>query len=83
MIPKERAAVIEKYLQSGKEIVEFKPPLFLEEWEELMECQEKVAKMKGREKSEAEAFGIIPGEKVGEKKETEQPEKPKKSKKKD
>ena len=78
MIPKERATVVEKYLQSGKEIVEFKPPLFLEEWEELMECQEKVAKMEGREKSEAEAFGTKAEEKVGEKKEIKQPEKPKK-----
>ena len=68
MIPKERATVIEKYRQSGKEIVEFKPPLFLEEWEELMKYQEQVT-------------GFNKGEGSEDGKEKTEPEKPKTRKK--
>jgi len=41
MIPDERASRNPSgYLQDGKEIVLFNPPLEVKEWEYLMECQE-------------------------------------------
>jgi len=85
MIPKERASTVEKYLQSGKEIVNFHPPLFLEEWEFLMKCQDIAVKLEKRDKLEAATEHRTAGETgtittdVGGKDGTEEkPEKPKK-----
>lgn len=75
LIPKDRASTVEKYLQSGKEIVNFHPPLFLEEWEFLMKCQDIAVKLEKREKLEAQASGTTPQDE-----QDGQEEKPKKSK---
>lgn len=77
MIPRDRASTVEKYLQSGKEIVNFHPPLFLEEWEFLMKCQDIAVKLEEREKLEEQAAGTTPQEQKDGKE--EKPEKPKKT----
>lgn len=88
LIPKDRASTVEKYLQSGKEIVNFHPPLFLEEWEFLMECQDVAVKLEERDKLEAATehrtageTGIITTDMEEKDGKQEKPKKPKKTSK--
>jgi len=78
MIPDERASRFKSgYTHDEKETVTFKPPLEVKEWEELMRCQDIVAKLEKRDKKESKAFGTKEEKKDGkEKNEQTKSEKP-------
>lgn len=76
MIPDERAQRQGGYLQDGKEIVTFDPPLTLKEWEYLMKCQDIAIEEESEKEIEnlAEKEGKKDGKETTEQTKTEEPE---------